>query len=467
MISEDMDESTVRQLLLVRAHDQAIGPLWSAEDAAWATRLASRTVPEGTSPEKFLAERAKHALERLLPRDPEGARWLRRQGRGWLAAGGMTALLGAMLGLATDFMGQRAYVDVLAPVFWGVVCWNVLVFVLLLGAGTRSLLRRQRGRVGRLRQAFAKYLGARLPTQGPAGQAARHWVSVSVTARAVRVAVLLHVASASVALGLIAGMYLRALNHDYRVGWQSTVLDAELVHRLVSPVLTPAFKLSGGAAPDVATLASMRVGPGKTEATVTAKPWIHVFALVLLLFVIGPRVLLAAAGLIRAMWLSRHVAFSLDDDYFRSLLRSRPGAAVQRVLVMPYPAALSAQSALALRARVASEFGHDVALTIAPPTAVGDEEESAAGLTDSRPDLLIVHVELGATPEKETHGRFVAALRKAFPNALLRLVADDSEFVKRFGHLPGRVSERQAAWRQFTDQEGLAFEAAALSSGMR
>ncbi|MDE2456848.1 MAG: hypothetical protein KGL43_24935, partial [Burkholderiales bacterium] len=65
------DETAAREVLLVQACEQgpADNPIWSADDARWATELARRTVAADASDARFLAERAHHALQRLLPRD--------------------------------------------------------------------------------------------------------------------------------------------------------------------------------------------------------------------------------------------------------------------------------------------------------------------------------------------------------------------------------------------------------------
>ena len=67
-----------------------------------------------------------------------------------------------------------------------------------------------------------------------------------------RAETLLHAAAAALALGLIAGLYLRGLVFDYRVGWQSTFLTPEAAHAVVTTLLAPAARLSGIALPDVA-----------------------------------------------------------------------------------------------------------------------------------------------------------------------------------------------------------------------
>ncbi|MDE1926807.1 MAG: hypothetical protein KGI36_06425, partial [Burkholderiales bacterium] len=103
------DEATARQVLLVQACDQgpADNPIWTPDDGRWATELARRTVAADATDARFLAERAHHALQRLLPRDRGLARALvrRRWRAGWLA---LAILLGLAAGVAADAVGAGA-----------------------------------------------------------------------------------------------------------------------------------------------------------------------------------------------------------------------------------------------------------------------------------------------------------------------------------------------------------------------
>lgn len=452
-----MDETTARRVVLVRAFDQTQSPLWTPEDAAWATRLAGETAPADAPPARFLAERARHALERLLPRDRSAARWLAASGWRWSWL--MAALaLGAVMGLAADVLGRHAMVDVLAPPAWGVIAWNLVVYAALLVGALRPA-----GRAGFIRRALAGWWRRGIG-QGPLREATLQWASLSAPQTLSRAAALLHLAAAAVAVGLIAGLYLRGLVFDYRAGWQSTFLDAETVQRTLQLLLAPASAWTGIAVPDILGIEALRLRPEVPLATASAAPWIHLYAAMLGLFVVVPRLLLAALALLRAGWQAARVAVPLDDAYALGLLRQRRGG-VTRVQICPYVAAPAAQTALALRQRLAAEFGDAVQVQLDPPVRMGDETPVAARAADAAtPGLRIALVELGATPEAETHGRFLAALQQATPGVPLRLVADEADFVRRFGAMPGRVAERRAAWAQFAQGVGVEFMALDLGA---
>ncbi|MBU6259230.1 MAG: DUF2868 domain-containing protein, partial [Burkholderiales bacterium] len=123
------DEATARQVLLVQACDQgpADNPIWTPDDGRWATELARRTVAADATDARFLAERAHHALQRLLPRDAAAARLLRR--RLWQARRAALVVAGAvLLGLAMNVIGSAQHINLLAPPVWGVLAWNLVVY---------------------------------------------------------------------------------------------------------------------------------------------------------------------------------------------------------------------------------------------------------------------------------------------------------------------------------------------------
>jgi hypothetical protein len=269
------------------------------------------------------------------------------------------------------------------------------------------------------------------------------------------------VASALLAAGLIAGLYLRGLVFDIRAGWQSTFLDATTVRALLATLLAPASAATGIAVPDVAGIEAMRVTQAAPAALASAAPWIHLYGAMLLLLVIGPRLLLAAAAAWRAGAMRRHFPLALDAPYFADLLRRRRGG-VARVLVLPHAAPCSAAAVLGLRTLLAQTFGDDVELQPAAPTRIGDEDRPpplAEGLA-----LCVVLVDLGATPEAESHGRLLDAVARRAAGVPLLLAADEAGFRRRFSGLPGRVEERRGAWRAFAEARGVAFFSADLEA---
>ncbi|MCW5610032.1 MAG: DUF2868 domain-containing protein [Rubrivivax sp.] len=388
-------------------------------------------MPADAAPARFLDERARHALQRLAPRDAAIARW---QGRRlwrwtWLLA---ALALGLLAGLAVDAVGSAQHRPARAA-----------------GLGRHPVEPR------RLRRAAAAaWPAAWRPPGRLAGTPAGRWararqraaghlhrrLGAARAARWRRAALLLHAAAAALAAGLVAGMYLRGLVLDYRAGWESTFLEPASVQALLATLLAPASALTGIGIPDEAAISALRVGPG-VAAGAPAAPWIHLYAAMLALCVILPRSALAVWAALRGAWAARGVKLSPEDPYLQQLLLQGRGAA-PRVRVLPHGAAPSPQAVLGLRELLAGALGAEMQLRLAAPVAYGGEE--GAGARPAEPDttLLVALVDLAATPEADTHGRLLRELRAAAPALPLLLLADEAGFARRFGQLPERLAQR-------------------------
>jgi hypothetical protein len=413
-----LNEGDARRVLLLQRHEgAAASPLWTDADRDWATQAALREVGDAASAEDFLAARARLAMQRLGPR---GVREPPRFGAGWVLA---AIAIGAVVGAATDAIGPgERFVNLLALPVWGVVAWNLVVYALLAWG---ALARTPSG--GALRRLLQRRLGDDAAS------------AVSAPLNGARAALLLHAAALSLALGLLAGMYVRALVFDYRAGWQSTFLDGAAVHAWLSTLLAPASALSGITLPDAATLQAMRVAPGQV-ATASAAPWIHLYAVTLTLVVIVPRTLLALWQGFRAARLARRFPVDLGTPYFQRLLRHQRGASAA-VEVRPHAQTPGASAVLGLRRLLAAVFGDALKLEIAATCAHGAEDNAPPASASA---ATIALFDLSATPEAESQGRFVQALGGAPV-----LLVDEAAFRARFGAGGARHTERRAAWKQF------------------
>jgi hypothetical protein len=446
-----LDENTARRVLLVQAFDLGCvaGGLWTPQDRDWATRLTRETVPAGTPAGPLLAERAHHALQRLQPRHPPVAATLaqRRGGPVWLLA---AALLGAAIGLLADAIGSSQRINLLAPPVWGVIVWNLLVVLGLLlpwplalrwpQAPRRWLATLLAGRVGAGKAADGG-LGAAAPLQ--AFQAL--WLQAAAPLLAARTALLLHVAALALALGLIASLYMRGLVLDYRAGWQSTFLEPAQVQVALRTLLAPATALTGIVVPGVPDLAALRTGPD-APATGPAGLWIHLYVAMLAAFVLLPRGLLALWAALRVAWLVRRLPLPGGTLYFQRLLHELRGDAGHVHLrphgAPPTPAALAGAKVL-----LAGVLGDAVQLSAAAAVSYGNEDTpppAPAGVT-----LQMLVADLAATPEDDTHGRFLQSLRRAAPGVPVVLLVDEAAFAARFATLPARLAERRAAWQRW------------------
>jgi hypothetical protein len=456
-----MNEHDARAATLLQAFEtaQPALPAWGDDDRAWATRLALQEA--GADPQAFIASRARHAMQRLAPREPAAARLLARDPsrRAWLA---WTVLAGLLLGLLADSLGGGQRINLLAPPLWGVLGWNALVYLLLLGHGLALLMRREArpGVLVRLTQRLWR-LGALpgLRATGSGGSArllpgfAGLWLRRSAALSAARAATLLHAAAAALALGLIGGMYLRGLVLDYRAAWESTFLSAGAAHAALALLLAPAAAISGVALPDAAAFAALRTVHGSAATGASAAPWIHLLATTLLLFVVLPRTALAGIGAVRAHWLARHMRLPPDDPYVQQLLRQQRGD-VARAVAWPYACAPGAQAEPRLQALLAAALGDGSQLRIEPTVPFGAEDGAGAPLPDGT-TLALALFDLSATPEAESQGRFVRELAARAKEGAATIVAvDEAAFKRRFPGDTARLAQRRDAWCAFGETLG-------------
>jgi hypothetical protein len=432
--------------------------LWSDADRSWASRAAAGVVGEGAAPETFIGRRAVLAADRLFDRYPPMGRAVRAlQWRRWV--GVAVIALAFVAGVAIDRIGETQRINLLAPPVLGVLAWNVVVYVLLLASPLLRAAGAHDFADGPLRRAIVRAAGglAGLPRRdapGPLGAAigsfTSDWSQRATPLYRARAARILHWAAAAIALGVIAGIYLRGLALEYRVTWESTFLDASAVHRILSVALAPGVLVTGVEVPSVEALATMR--SGAMPASANAAQWLHLIAATLAIVVIVPRLLLGAfASLVEAQRRKR-IAIPLSEPYFERLLRGFRGGPV-RVKVVPYSYNVPPAAADGLQSIVGRTFGGSASLVIAAPVAYGEEDALPPSALPESAGPTLALFNLAATPEREAHGAFVSRLASAAKSAPVIVLVDESSFAARTTGT--RLDERRAAWRSLFGERGI------------
>lgn len=481
-----MREDTLRAVLMVKAIEgiDRAGAILPPGDRAQATREAVRAL--GTPAEEVLAgddrllsralgDRAERLVGPLVQRFPVVEEAL---GRTRTPAGLLLVLLLVAFasGIGLSALDGSRRINILAFPFLGLIAWNICMYVLLAAGWIRARTRPRapprpgKGWAGRLFErriepllrrtrrvhvALAEALAAYAVDCASTGGAfialhARRW---------------LHLAAASVALGLIVGLYVRGTAFRYEAGWESTFLGPAQVQSMLAALFGPVAGWSGVQLPaTVAEVEQLRWtadGGGGNAA-----PWIHLIALSLILYVVLPRLLLAAVATLGLWRLDR--ATSLPDDLRlhaadvlrgSGIVRSPGVASVTPYAYEPSDASLAgltrwlqdAAGAAQVERRTSLRYGEeDMA---GPAFAVGAHR--VAG-------LHAVVMSLAATPEPENHGVVIAAARdaahRARPPAGVRIVIDESPYAARFAgdaSLASRVEERRRLWRNFVAGYGL------------
>ncbi len=472
-----LDEAAARQVLWVQAFEsiEPGSPHWTAGDAAWATRVAREHEPAlpsgGDGFERFLVRRAGEAWRRLLPREPTLASALPAStGKTTRRLGLAAVAFGFAAGLAADAVGSSQRINLLAPPVWTVVAWNLCVYGVVVAASLRHAFgsrTRTAGLFGRALERMTRRgsdpseanAGGLRPPADPTAAALRfcagRWSQLTAPLAFSRAAVLLHGAAAALGVGLVAGLYARGLVLDYRVAWESTFLSPAEVHSLLSILLAPASRLSGIERPDLAAVAALRTTHGDAAVGAPAAPFIHLFALTIVLAVVLPRTALAVLGALRVRWAASHLRLPLADAYFRRLEWQYRGD-VARVQVCPYAQTPSAAALAGVRGLLEQALGDGVTIAVAPTTPFGGEDDPGAALEPADATVVVALFDLAATAEPEHQGRFLTALaaRSGADGAATVACVDEATFRRRFGHDARRVDERRAAWSRLLATHG-------------
>ena len=154
----------------------------------------------------------------------------------------------------------------------------------------------------------------------------------------------------------------------------------------------------------------------------------------------------------------------LDEPYFQRIVRLQRGGAAH-LQVWPYAFTPSPQATLALRGLLADAFGSRVGLGIAATVAYGGEDDSVLAVDPGVTHGLVLF-DLNATPEAETHGRFIGRVAAALPaGAAIAVLVDEAAFRQRFGALAERIAQRKNAWRACCESLGLAAVFVDLDAG--
>ena len=458
-----MTEDEARQVELVRAietEDRA-GSLITREDVAQAeahARSASQSLGTRRASDTFLSSRATFLSARLVTRHPAVASVLRRtRWPGWLGVG--LPVIAAMAGFTANEFGNGKRLDLLAVPLLGTIAWNIVVYLWLLLAsvgpnsaiGTDPLYRA----IARLAGFRAANIGVGTPLQRAANAFDQRWAAASATLVGARVARTLHLSAALFAIGLIGGIYLRALVVEYRAGWESTFLNPTSVHAVLSAILGPASWVSGVAIPSVQGIAAIQ-WTGPQTGGVNAAPWIHLYTVTVLGLVVIPRLVLSVWQGARGWRLSKRFPMpGREDFYLRRLLRSA-GSDPSKARVTPYAYQPGQETRRRLAEALQSAVGDGAEVRFDEPVGYGAEESwTAAHPTDPDDDYHILLFTLSATPENENHGALAgllaARMKRERAGTILAAIVDESPFRSHFAGQSGlaeRIEARLQAWRK-------------------
>ncbi|MCP3979185.1 MAG: DUF2868 domain-containing protein [bacterium] len=392
----------------------------------------------------------------------------------------LVVLAGLGFGLLSNILGPARRINLLYFPLVLLLAWNLFVYVVMVLRQVLDLVAPARDgqglRVGELSSHMAGVLlkGAvwrRLHLWRTAGGGATSerriitkallrfsalWHRLATPLLASRVRTTLHFGAIATVLGAVCGMYLRGLVFDYDVSWQSTLLDAEDVGRILGVLLGPASWLLGIAIPDVAPLH----GP---DGAGDAAPWIHLYAVTVLLFVVLPRTAFALYSAWRTVQLSEAVPVELGDGYFRRLFVEWQGG--HGVLELwPYSYHARPRALYAAKTLLLEFFGARTDVRVHEVLPYGahaqgircGKRDASAGSSANAERYHVVLFNLAQTPEVEVHGRFLEDLKLQLDTEReqLLVVVDVALYRNRISD-GERVRERAEAWNRLARDAGL------------
>jgi hypothetical protein len=478
-----MNANALRSILLVKNveeqdPDGAVLPL--AERAA-ATRdaLRQRTPPQGDAQAHawaVLADRASLLQARLAERHPVVTKALELES-GLALAGWLMLPAAVALGLVLSLYDSRIRIEILAFPLLGLVVWNLVVYALLLMSAVSARRNPGPGVIGLVPPwllwpaRWGWQRAARLIKQSgfyhrPLSAALRkfsaEWWPQAQPFLALQGQRLFHLGSAAVATGLIAGFYLRGIALEYRAGWESTFLGAEQVRTLLGWIYGPAAVATGiGLPADTAAVSALHWRNGQGGGP--AAPWIHLMSATALLYVLVPRLLLAAFATVRLGRAAENLAPpEALLTYARGILGGSNAALpaqVARLTAFAYEPGAASERGVQNLLRAA--FGGDTRIEFAPTLRYGDEATLATSAGGVTVDIEVWLFNMAATPEVENHGEVLrlAGTRAAPTTVPARVVVlvDEAPYLARLGgdaSLSSQIEQRRAAWREFVRAHG-------------
>jgi hypothetical protein len=483
-----MNAQDLRTTLLVKAVEEqdADGAILTLAERDAATREALRRFParaadearRGASdrPWRVLATRAAELYGRLVERHPVVAHAVTLENQAARATLPVLAL-GFLLGLVLSVLDSRVRIEILAFPLLGLVLWNIAVYLLLAVAALTGRRRTAQGAAqsawhwvmwparwgwrrasGLLRQASFYHR----PLATALRRHADEWWPLAQPLLVAQGKRVFHLAAAAVALGLVTGFYVRGIALEYRAGWESTFLDAAQVRSLLHVIYGPAAALSGIVLPatevEVERL-HWRGGAGGGPAAT----WIHLVAVTALLFIVVPRLVLAAVATLAHARAARDLP--VPDSllpYARSVLGGSTAALpAVSVRVTPYACEPGPVAVDGLRRLLAEAYGPATHVEWRASVPYGEESAFERTQSGDGPDIDVMLLNLASTPETENHGAALAKARAGAErvDAVTRHIAivDESSFLGRLGRdatLAARVDERRQAWREFVRRHG-------------
>ena len=257
----------------------------------------------------------------------------------------------------------------------------------------------------------------------------------------------MHLGAVALVAGALGGLYLRGLVLEYEMTWESTFLTLAGTERALRFLFAPASALTGIDVPPL------------TPSGGDAAPWIHLYAVTVLLAIVLPRALMAGREGRSARRLAAALPLPMEDAYFRRLASAHQGHGLDVALV-PYSHEPERETHENLMGLLHDLFGARARVTKTPSLAYGAEADELLAAAGDDASQVVVVFGLAQTPETEVHGRLIADLLRLRLEEPVLWIVDGTGYRERLGGgetALRRADEHARSWdRVLRDAGGVA-----------
>lgn len=451
-----LTESQAQKVVFVRALEQAQdnGGLWTSDDAVEATRATKALLGTRVSFAEYLARRAQWALDAIRARSPGQLAELHPPRWPYLAAW-LLIFFSLLSGFATDYLASAQHINIVEVPLVLLIGWNLLIFVWFGLGWLLRLVRRGDSPPGPVSGLLSQWRTWESTGFKRAGKIpwmtgfVKDWRQLSGPINAARFKIVINLAALCFTLGALSSLVFRGFAKEYRAGWESTYafVNGDLLHTIVSWVLTPGSWLLTLPIPDAQHIAGLRMPESTGEV---AQTWIWLYGASVLMWVVLPRLCLVALNVLVRWRLRRAFPLSLRGAYFTAL-RAAWQDQHMGVVVVPFRYELSPDLRSHLAQILKRIFGLAVTISVEKGVVMGpDATDWQAAIHREGQVAVIVVFSLTATAEADAHGALLQHLRKSIESATPIIpIVDTSAY--RQDDL-ARFRQRCNQWRQILDK---------------
>lgn len=441
------DVETITQAKLL---EQTPTLSWESSDANRATRQAALAVGEDASTAAFLVARARVVEKMIVAKNPSVKPIaLRFTPPGWI--NWSLIAVAFILGLLTDqFASESSRINLLSLPFFGVLLWNIVVYLMLLISGLRHKTSRD-------------FLGLRAALGIIEKTATLHNTRLTKSLTSVLQPFVMHFAARAFHLaafafvaGMIASVLLRGIGTAYTVGWESTWFanNPDVVYQIIA-LTYGVFTNFLGPMPNILEVANMRFDRLAVNAVdISAGLWLLRMIFMLALFVAIPRLLLAVKHSLQIAKLRKDFPLDLSERYYTDILRTwRSEAMTLDVLVSTNS---DNPENVENVYRFAEQLGYNLSEV---KTHRWDPEVGEMPLTLSvqgQSQQVWALMNATTTPEHEVQGESLLQIKSTLGDKVpLVVLVDMSAYIARFGDFADRIEHRKELWKNFSETIGL------------